>query len=90
LTRKVLNTYHVSYPDLNQLGAGLLSVLVQDDVTRGFYVYTAIVRLPDVSSRNYETARKEAAEHVALRGNAEHYERAVTFYPGIEKKSYAG
>ena len=80
---KILNTYHVSYPDLDGLGASFLTVLVQGDVGE-FRVYSALVHLPDASSEEYEAARQQ----VARRGTLERHDRAMTFWPFLRREGY--
>lgn len=88
MTMTVVNTYHVGYPDLDDLGAAFLTVLTRDE--RGQYsVYSGVVKLPDpVHEQEYKIARTLAAERVALRGNKESWHRAITFYPDVPKEEY--
>lgn len=82
----IVNTYHVSYPDLDQREAAFLAVLVSSH--GGLKVYSAIVHLPPVDTPIYEKVRQEKAAVVVRRGNPENYARAVTFFPGIKREEY--
>lgn len=84
----ILNDYHVGYPDLNDLGAAFLVVLVQGS-DGSLAVYSAIVELPDPREEGlYVAARRVAGQLVAARGNKETYDRAVTFFPSLPRDKY--
>lgn len=86
---KVINTYHLGYADLDNLGASFLAVLVQKDVTGVFKVYSGIVLLPPCHDCKYEEARKRAANRIMQAGTPENYDRAITFFPAIPKERYS-
>ena len=87
---RVLNTYHVGYPDLDGAGVGFLAVLTQGG-DGSLAVYSGIVRLPDSYAEDqteYNLAREAAAERVAHNGSKENWRRAITFFPAIPEKEY--
>lgn len=88
MSGKVVNTYHLGYPDLDNTGASFLAVLVQKDYG-GFRVYSGIVSLPNSNADEYHEARIKAAERIMLRGTPERYERAITFFPALDREKYS-
>lgn len=86
----IINTYHVGYPDIDQIRAALLAVLVEED---GLYtVYTGLVQLmppmSDADAEFYAMQRAECARRVATHGMKETYKRAVTLFPAIPQDKY--
>lgn len=79
MTQRVVNTYQVGYPDLDNKGVSFLTVLTQD--LHGKYkAYSALVTLPEPSDASYQEARAQAADRIALRGSPERFDRAKTFF----------
>lgn len=85
----VVGDYHIGYPDLDGLGCSFLAVCTQSDSGDGtFKVYCGMVALPDPASPDYQATRKIAAQRIASRGQPERYERAITFFPSLEREKY--
>ena len=88
--RNIVNDYHIGYPDLDEIGAAFLSVLVFDETIRKYQVYSGIVKLPNPIDEGYRTERRIKNGAVASWGNKETYERAVTMFPALRREEYNG